>query len=155
MSSFLYKKIWHGISIHTRKCIPAIIVNIAIQLLAHQQITQLSSAGGPTLKQFGQRIHLSHKHLMNFKHQWLKELNTLQIHLFQLKEMTLLQRNFVTAKPINFYYLVCKLDRVQYPLALLRAKLIKKRMVALRLIPSVTHQSLLFDVSFGCFFSNR
>ncbi|MCC4462420.1 transglycosylase SLT domain-containing protein, partial [Limosilactobacillus reuteri] len=38
----------------------------------------------------------------------------LQIHLFQLKEMTLLQRNFVTAKPINFYYLVCKLDRVQY-----------------------------------------
>ena len=28
--------------------------------------------------------------------------------------MTLLQRNFVTAKPINFYYLVCKLDRVQY-----------------------------------------
>ncbi|MQB81129.1 hypothetical protein DN452_07270, partial [Lactobacillus reuteri] len=26
-----------------------------------------------------------------------------------------LQRNFVTAKPINFYYLVCKLDRVQYP----------------------------------------
>lgn len=22
MSSFLYKKIWHGISIHTRKCIP-------------------------------------------------------------------------------------------------------------------------------------
>lgn len=30
--------------------------------------------------------------------------------------MTLLQRNFVTAKPINFYYLVCKLDRVQYPL---------------------------------------
>ena len=29
--------------------------------------------------------------------------------------MTLLQRNFVTAKPINFYYLVCKLDRVQYP----------------------------------------
>ncbi|MCC4455320.1 DUF2513 domain-containing protein, partial [Limosilactobacillus reuteri] len=31
-----------------------------------------------------------------------------------LKEMTLLQRNFVTAKPINFYYLVCKLDRVQY-----------------------------------------
>ncbi|WP_225434834.1 hypothetical protein, partial [Limosilactobacillus reuteri] len=42
------------------------------------------------------------------------ELNTLQIHLFQLKEMTLLQRNFVTAKPINFYYLVCKLDRVQY-----------------------------------------
>ncbi|WP_323075269.1 hypothetical protein, partial [Limosilactobacillus reuteri] len=43
------------------------------------------------------------------------ELNTLQIHLFQLKEMTLLQQNFVTAKPINFYYLVCKLDRVQYP----------------------------------------
>ncbi|WP_323067562.1 hypothetical protein, partial [Limosilactobacillus reuteri] len=41
-------------------------------------------------------------------------LNTLQIHLFQLKEMTLLQQNFVTAKPINFYYLVCKLDRVQY-----------------------------------------
>lgn len=30
--------------------------------------------------------------------------------------MTLLQRNFVTAKPINFYYLVCKLDRVQYPI---------------------------------------
>lgn len=30
--------------------------------------------------------------------------------------MTLLQRNFVTAKPINFYYLVCKLDRVQYRL---------------------------------------
>ena len=29
--------------------------------------------------------------------------------------MTLLQQNFVTAKPINFYYLVCKLDRVQYP----------------------------------------
>ncbi len=28
--------------------------------------------------------------------------------------MTLLQRNFVTAKPINFYYLVCKLDMVQY-----------------------------------------
>lgn len=28
--------------------------------------------------------------------------------------MTLLQQNFVTAKPINFYYLVCKLDRVQY-----------------------------------------
>ncbi len=24
MSSFLYKKIWHGISIHTRKCIPKI-----------------------------------------------------------------------------------------------------------------------------------
>lgn len=23
MSLFLYKKIWHGISIHTRKCIPA------------------------------------------------------------------------------------------------------------------------------------
>ncbi|TSB20828.1 hypothetical protein FOG82_01500 [Limosilactobacillus reuteri] len=30
--------------------------------------------------------------------------------------MTLLQQNFVTAKPINFYYLVCKLDRVQYQL---------------------------------------
>jgi CRISPR system Cascade subunit CasC len=25
MSSFLYKKIWHGISIHTRKCIPEIV----------------------------------------------------------------------------------------------------------------------------------
>ena len=25
MSSFLYKKIWHGISIHTRKCIPTVI----------------------------------------------------------------------------------------------------------------------------------
>ena len=25
MSSFLYKKIWHGISIHTRKCIPKIV----------------------------------------------------------------------------------------------------------------------------------
>ena len=25
MSSFLYKKIWHGISIHTRKCIPIYI----------------------------------------------------------------------------------------------------------------------------------
>ena len=25
MSSFLYKKIWHGISIHTRKCIPIFI----------------------------------------------------------------------------------------------------------------------------------
>ena len=24
MSSFLYKKIWHGISIHTRKCIPTL-----------------------------------------------------------------------------------------------------------------------------------
>lgn len=24
MSSFLYKKIWHGISIHTRKCIPIV-----------------------------------------------------------------------------------------------------------------------------------
>ena len=27
MSSFLYKKIWHGISIHTRKCIPILVAH--------------------------------------------------------------------------------------------------------------------------------
>ena len=35
MSSFLYKKIWHGISIHTRKCIPG-KVNVN-QVLAMDQ----------------------------------------------------------------------------------------------------------------------
>lgn len=29
--------------------------------------------------------------------------------------MTLLQRNTVLARPTNFYYLMCKLDRAQYP----------------------------------------
>ena len=29
MSSFLYKKIWHGISIHTRKCIPTYLEALA------------------------------------------------------------------------------------------------------------------------------
>ena len=32
MSSFLYKKIWHGISIHTRKCIPRYFASLSIDL---------------------------------------------------------------------------------------------------------------------------
>ena len=33
MSSFLYKKIWHGISIHTRKCIPFIYITNLVKAL--------------------------------------------------------------------------------------------------------------------------
>ncbi len=36
-------------------------------------------------------------------------------NLSQRREMTLPQRNTVLARPTNFYYLMCKLDRAQYP----------------------------------------
>ena len=37
MSSFLYKKIWHGISIHTRKCIPEKFLNLTPNEIARKQ----------------------------------------------------------------------------------------------------------------------
>ena len=40
MSSFLYKKIWHGISIHTRKCIPKIVYDAAVKAGAPKNIIQ-------------------------------------------------------------------------------------------------------------------
>ena len=40
MSSFLYKKIWHGISIHTRKCIPPIVACGGSQRLASRRKTK-------------------------------------------------------------------------------------------------------------------
>lgn len=44
MSSFLYKKIWHGISIHTRKCIPIKntegILNIGYVYVEGQKLSQ-------------------------------------------------------------------------------------------------------------------
>ncbi|WP_260248225.1 hypothetical protein, partial [Limosilactobacillus fermentum] len=42
---------------------------------------------------------------------------TLRIPLFQAKEMTLPQQNIASARPTSFYYLMCQLDRVQYPSA--------------------------------------
>ena len=96
MSSFLYKKIWHGISIHTRKCIPAIIVNIAIQLLAHQQITQLSSTGGADFK----AIWLAH----SSKPQTLDELQTLVAEGIEYFTNTFIsaKRNDLTATEFRY-----------------------------------------------------
>ncbi|WP_206705619.1 hypothetical protein, partial [Limosilactobacillus portuensis] len=38
-------------------------------------------------------------------------------NLSQRREMTLPQRNTALARPTNFYYLMCKLDRAQYRLS--------------------------------------
>ena len=42
MSSFLYKKIWHGISIHTRKCIPIIFI-VMLSIFVYRRKQQKAS----------------------------------------------------------------------------------------------------------------
>ena len=45
MSSFLYKKIWHEISIHTRKCIPEIVDVFKQSELSVKKIVLLETLG--------------------------------------------------------------------------------------------------------------